>query len=139
MSPSKGPGNKIQATDNPKRLKSDVARAIEAMVMANPTEFWMAKTAPTWWGGAAWADNAEDCGESATTAAPHTRKMASNSLVWSLAPVTATIEQQSPEIASARAATRPLPILRLNNPPRMHPTAPIAMMMNARPGTLRWC
>src|SRR5215468_8186382 len=104
MSPNKGPGNKIQAIDSPRRLKSDVARAIDAMVMANPTEVWMAKTAPTWWGGAACADKAENCGESATTAAPHTRKMASNSSAWSLAPITATIRQQSPEIASARAA-----------------------------------
>ena len=44
------------------RLKSDVARVMNAMVMANPTEFWMAKTVH-WLGGAAWADKAETCGD----------------------------------------------------------------------------
>src|SRR5579859_4679361 len=109
---------------------------MDAIVMANPTEFCSANTAPTRFDGAAAADKAENCGESATTAAPQTSNSARNTFGESCLQPTATTKQQNPETASDTAATRPLPTLRLMKPPTMHPNAPIAMIANASPGTL---
>ena len=47
-----------------------VASAIEPMVIAKPSEFWIASALPTICGGQALADIAENCGESATTDIP---------------------------------------------------------------------
>ena len=51
----------------------------------------MANTPPTRFEGAAAADKAENCGESATTAAPQTRRMARNVLVESSLPTGAGV------------------------------------------------
>jgi hypothetical protein len=49
-----------------------VASVIDTMVMPKPMLFCSASALPTSRGGQAAADSAENCGESATTATPHT-------------------------------------------------------------------
>ena len=48
-----------------------VPRWMEIMVIAKPSEFCSASALPTISGAQARADRAENCGESATAAAPH--------------------------------------------------------------------
>src|SRR5580704_6938948 len=98
----------------------------------------MARTLPTRSDGAACADKAENCGESATTAAPHTRRTTIKVCGESCLQPAATMKQQNPETVSASAATGALPILRLITPPTMQPSEPAAMMRKASPETLSW-
>ena len=73
-------------------------------------------------GPAARAESAENCGESATTATPQNTRIARAN-----APCPATAGKARPasaEPASATAATRALPYLRLKCPPTMQPTPP---------------
>src|SRR5260370_37615547 len=94
MSPRRGLGRSSQATFAPKRSKRPVAIAIETTVMPKPIEIWMANAAPTRFGGHARAERAENCGESATTAAPQTRSSARSATGGSASQPSAQKKQQ---------------------------------------------
>src|SRR5262249_4383114 len=96
----------------------------------------MASTLPTRFDGADCADNAENCGESATTAAPHTSSSTMNVCGESCFQPAATMKQQKAEVVNASAATRALPNLRLAIPPTMQPSEPTAIVANASPAML---
>src|ERR1700730_4867248 len=96
----------------------------------------MARAAPTRWGGHARADRAENCGESATTAAPQTSSKAKSPTGKKTRQASAKIKQQSPESESDMAATRALPHPWLKRPPTTHPSAPAEMIAKASPETL---
>src|SRR5229473_3965911 len=136
MSPSSGPGRSSQATFAPRRSKRPVAIAIETTVMPKPIEIWMANAAPTRLGGHARAERAENCGESATTAAPQTSSSARSATGGNTCQPSAKIKQQSPESDSDTAATPALLHLWLKRPPTTHPNAPAEMMAKASPETL---
>jgi len=96
--------------------------------MANPAEFCKASADPTDSGGQLLEAMAENCGESATTAAPQTMRNASNPNGEACDETHGKRKQQKPEIINAAAATRALPKRFVNEPPRRHPMDPAAII-----------
>src|SRR3954452_16824312 len=100
------------------------------MVIRNPALFCTARAEPTASGGLAFADIAENCGESATTKKPHTPSTpkATSTGTWGRA---GDSKQHTADPARATRATTRLPRDRLARPPTTQPTAPAAMTPNA--------
>lgn len=101
---------------------------IATIVMANPMLFWIARALPTRVGGQARADNAENWGESATTATPHTNMRIT--LAVGKSTIKGKTRQQAAEVARAPTATHALPTRRLSRPPRTQPSAPTPITAN---------
>lgn len=108
--------------------------SILIIVMAKPMELVMVKAVPLISAGMAWATNVENCGESATTAIPHTHnntKKTGNGK-WKKS---GESRQQPPEIINASEAVLALPILRERYPPPTQAIAPAPMIANDSSGT----
>jgi hypothetical protein len=133
IKPKMGPGNSSQATYSRRLGKLVVVREIAPMVRANLNAFCSDSAPPTRCDGHDLAANAENCGESATTAAPHRSIKALRSQLGSREANTGNRRQQEPDMANAAVATRALPRFLLSNPPRTQPTAPITMMTKDSP------
>src|ERR1041384_2013553 len=107
------------------------------IVIANPMEVTIVRADPTSRGGANRAVNAENCGESPTTAIPQTtialRKSANGKRENK-----GERKQHAPETRSWTHATRALPHLLDANPPPTQPAAPPAMTANDQNGASRF-
>lgn len=91
--------------------------------------FWTARAEPTASGGLAFADMAENCGESATTKNPQTPSRP-NATTAGMDDSAGDAKQHSADPARATRATTRLPRVRLTRPPATQPSAPAAITAN---------
>ncbi|MDT4872746.1 hypothetical protein FQZ97_1079480 [compost metagenome] len=108
---------------------------MDTTVMANPMQFWIASAPPTASGGHALAASAENCGESATTEAPHAISSTRSAGAGSSRQPSAKIRPQAPDNARAPMATLALPRRWERTPPSKAPSAPTPITQNDNPET----
>src|SRR6516225_3882847 len=134
--PSTGPGTRSQVASSPTCSNRVVVAAIDTTVIAKPIEFCIASALPTRTGGQALAASAENCGESATTEAPHTMSVTTMTPGERWRQPRAKVSPHSPDIASAPTATRALPMRPDRTPPIREPNAPMPITTNDMPETV---
>src|SRR5215207_518260 len=127
--PNTGPAARSHGVHSRSPSHTAAVSWIEKRVMKNPMLFCTARADPTASGGHAFADMAENCGESATTKKPHTANRASAAHTGTCGSA-GDSTHISPEPARAVRATTKLPRRRLTRPPTTHPTAPAAITEN---------
>ena len=97
-------------------------------VIAKPMQVTKVSAVPFCRGGAVVATRAENCGESAATAVPHSIKKIMKPILFTLINKGES-RQHKPEMKSEKKATLALPIRMEIKPPSTQPTLPIAIVL----------